>query len=180
MNLVSQLLIVVGFCVASIGAAGFGVPLEDGAMALFIGGMIALAVGAFMAKQAAKAEQTAKAASIADSGITVQSQIEGLRDLVAKLDDEKATLASEVLCQRIDDLLTNEYFDLTSKNDEIARDWGFSNYAKVWDGVATAERLLSRVWSIATDGHLEEALESLPEARRSLERAAEQAAAVPA
>jgi len=179
MKVASQILIVIGFCVASIGAAGFGVPLEDGALPLFIGGAVALIIGAALGK-AAKAEQTAIAASAASGGISVQAQIEGLRDLVSGLDDEKAELASSALCQRIDHLLRNEYFDLTSQNDEIARAWGFSNYARVWDGVANAERLLARVWSIATDGHLEEALESLPLARKSLERAASEAAKVSA
>ena len=48
---------------------------------------------------------------------------------------------------------------------------GFSKYAGIWDGVASAERLLSRAWSMATDGHLQEAIEELPRARAQIERA---------
>jgi hypothetical protein len=54
---------------------------------------------------------------------------------------------------------------------------GFSS-ATVREGVATAERELARVWSLATDGYLEEGLESLPLARRNLEHAQRTAAEI--
>ena len=60
---------------------------------------------------------------------------------------------------------------LTSKHEEIVSLVGFSAYARAWEGVATAERLLARAWSVATDGHLEEARGELPAAREWLEKA---------
>ena len=174
MKALAQLLIVAGFCVAAIGAAGFDKKLEPEAIPLFAGGMIALFIGAFLAKSTAKTAVT----ETQSGDLAIRSQVEGIRDIVIELDEQKANLSSEVLCERIDNLLRNEYFDLASRNDEIAAQLGFNDYAKVWDGIAIGERLLARVWSIATDGHHEEALESLPQARQNLERAAEAAAAV--
>ncbi len=176
MKALAQFLIVIGFCVAAIGAAGFDRTPEPEAIPLFAGGLVALAVGAVLGKRAAKASDVAALGSGPSEGLAIRSRIEGIRDMVIELDDQKAQLSSADLCARIDSLLRNEYFDLASQNDEIAKALGFSDYAKVWDGIAVAERLLARVWSIATDGFLEEALESLPDARRNLERAAEAAA----
>ncbi len=180
MKALSQLLIVLGFCVAAIGAAGFDRTPEPEAWPLFGGGLVALAAGAFLAKQTAKAEDGAAAAQSSGRGLEIQSKIEVIRDMVVKLDDEKEGLSPNTLCERIDSLLRNEYFDLASNNEDIAKELGFNDYARVWDGIAVGERLLARVWSISTDGFHEEALKSLPDARRNLERAASAAAAISA
>ena len=45
---------------------------------------------------------------------------------------------------------------------------GMSRYTQVWGGVAVAERLLARSWSLATDGALDEAREEIPLARAQL------------
>jgi hypothetical protein len=82
-----------------------------------------------------------------------------------------SALERSALLARIDALFSGELFDLTSRHEEVAALLGFEKYARVWDGVAAAERRLARVWSLATDGHLEEALEELPGARQAIERA---------
>jgi hypothetical protein len=74
--------------------------------------------------------------------------------------------------------MAEQYFDLTTRNDELVQLIGFSDYARVWEGVATAERLLNRCWSMITDGHPEEGLEELPLARRSIEQAADRMAEI--
>jgi hypothetical protein len=90
---------------------------------------------------------------------------------IRELDDSSAGLSPTELTERIDSLLKNQYFDLTSRHEELAGELGFSVYATIWDGVASAERLLLRAWSMATDGHLDEAIQELPRARSHFERA---------
>ena len=97
--------------------------------------------------------------------------LEAIRLEIQSIDDAKADLSAENLAQQIDNLLKNSFFDLTARHEEFAALLGFSKYAGIWDGVASAERLLSRAWSMATDGHLEEAIEEIPRARAQIERA---------
>lgn len=174
MKLIANALIVVGFCVAAIGAAGFDKKIESEAIPLFACGIVALAIGAILGKAAKKSSDTTESAP--QQSAEVRWQVERIRDIVIGLDERSNELAPEQMCKEIDSLLRNEYFDLASRNEEIANTLGFTDYAKIWDGVAIAERLLARVWSISTDGHHEEALVSLPEARQHIERAATAAA----
>ncbi len=57
--------------------------------------------------------------------------------------------------------------------DELIQLIGFNQYARIWDGVAVAERLLARAWSMYTDGHPDEAAQELPLARTALDNAVE-------
>jgi hypothetical protein len=176
MRLLQNLLVVFGFCLATLGAAGFAREIEAWAIPMFAGGFVFLAAGAWMNKSSKSSGEGA--ASLDTDKAQVSQQIDKIRDIVAGIDDGKANLESDEIRRRIDELLKNEYFDLTSRNDEIAKLLGFTNYARVWEHVAIAERLLARVWSIATDGYLETALQDLPEARRQIERAATEMAAI--
>jgi len=177
MTIIVRILLVAGFCVATVGAAGFGKPTEELAWPLFGGGMVAIGLGGFLARSARAAAHEAGG----EEGSwrrRLPADLATIRDLVVAIDEQKRELPPFELRERIDALLSREYFDLTSQNEEIAAELGFSDYARVWEGVATAERLLARTWSIATDGYVEEALEELPEARRQIEQAAEAAASL--
>ena len=192
-GLVSKGLIVLGLCLGALGAAGFHAPraspaeepaeardevptsarrTEKGAWPLFAGGLALLAVGSFLGRR--QAQGAGGGAGQGQGGrAAVRAQIEGIRDAVVDLDEHKAELGDEELRRRIDELLGGAYFDLTSRHDDIAALLGFADYARVWDGVASAERMLARCWSMTTDGHGEEGLEELPRARQNIERAVE-------
>lgn len=188
MKVITNLLIVFGFCLGTVGAAGFHSPsqklsdeaaanapedepaTEPNAWLMFVGGLLVLAVGGVMQRTQNRQEAEAGAgASRASEGLL--REVQAVATKIAALDDEKQSLDSEAVRSRIDALLAEEYFDLTSRNEEIAKALGFTDYAKVWDGIATAERLLARTWSMATDGHLEQGLEELPKARAQIESA---------
>ena len=164
MTIPIRILIVIGFCAASLGAAGLGKPAGEGsvpaatALIILCCGALALAMGGMFLKLTKK---TAGAAGDDDivSKSTFTDLLEEIRREINGLDDSRADLSAEELTQRIDALLKEQYFDLTARHEELAALLGFSKYAKIWDGVASAERLLSRAWSMATDGHLEEAIE---------------------
>ena len=191
MTIASRALIILGFCAAAIGAAGLRMPPSPGeilsliesnptflatlvpispAVSIFICGTLALVTGGILLKLAKKS--TAAAGKEGDGTVKeFAALLEGIRGEVQALDDSRAGLTDEELTRRIDELLKNQYLDLTLRNEELAGLLGFSKYAGIWDGVASAERLLSRAWSMATDGHLEEAIEELPRARAQIERA---------
>lgn len=190
MKYLPNFLYVMGVCIAVVGGAGFHNPTETGrdgvadaksetlAWPLFGGGMVVIALGG-IAQRAAKTDaigpvdESASAASDEDKRL-----ISNIRDTIVDLDDHKSTFAREDLCTRIDDLLSGDFFDLVDRREALLARLGFADYARVWEGVATAERQLARVWSIATDGYLAEALEDLPTARANIDRALKEISAI--
>lgn len=183
MKFLPNILYVVGVCIAVVGGAGFHNPTETGrdgvtdraseklAWPLFGGGMVMIALGGVV-RRAAKADSTSPdGEQTSGAGDDHMRLISTIRDTVAELDDKKNAMPQQELCARIDDLLNGAFFDLVDKREALLDRLGFADYAKVWEGVATAERQLARVWSIATDGHLAQALEDLPAARVNIDRA---------
>jgi hypothetical protein len=170
MKILPNVVLVVGFCLATLGAAGFTQPREDNAMTFLVVGMAVLVVGGLWHRQVQKSsgEPTDHGPSLAG----FVSAVEEIRKKVVELDDQKGSLHPDEIHHRIDLLMRNEYFDLTSRNEELVGLVGFNHYAEAWDGVATAERLLNRCWSMITDGFAEEGLAELPLAREHIEAAA--------
>ncbi len=172
LEIVAKLIIIIGFCTGTVGAAGMSAPPEGAAPWLLGLGVVGIFVGGIWGRLLGRK-------AVGEGGDHVENreklcrQLEAIRDIVVDLDEKKAELTRDELTQRIDQMMKNEYFDLTSRHEELMKLLGFAEYARIWEKVATAERLLNRVWSIATDGHLEEALEELPTARRQLELACE-------
>ena len=172
MKSLANLIVVIAFCSGTVGAAGMSAPPESAAPWLLGLGVVGILVGGIWGRSLAR-KSVGEAGDDVESRETLRRQLEVIREIVVDLDENKAELTSDELTERIDQLLKNEYFDLTSRHEELMKLLGFAEYARIWEKVATAERLLARVWSIATDGHLEEALEDLPNARRQLDRACE-------
>ena len=176
MTMPIRILIITGFCAAALGAAGLGKPAgEDSvptstAVGILCCGALALVIGGILLKLAKKTaggneDEEAAATSL------FPSLLGEILVKIQALDESRAGLSAEDLTQEIDALLKEQYFDLTARHEEFAALLGFSKYAGIWDGVASAERLLSRAWSMATDGPLQEAIEELPRARAQIERA---------
>jgi len=183
-------LYVLGVCFAVVGGAGFHNPTATGrdgmtdrasetlAWPLFVGGMVVIVLGG-VAQRAMKSDARAsKTADGAAEGDRDRELIMTIRDSVVALDEKKGSLERHDLCTRIDDLLKGAFFDLVDRREALLERLGFADYARVWAGVATAERQLARVWSIATDGYLAEAIEDLPAARANMDRAVKEISAV--
>ena len=145
-------------------------------MLLFVLGLASLGAGGVLLRRVGR--RGFAAAAHHEEKAAYRQEIQTLRSRVIELDDAKEALGAEDLRDRIGKLLAEEYFDLTSKSDDVIALLGFNDYAKVWEGVATAERLLARCWSMCTDGHPEEGRAELPHARASLEQAANAMASV--
>lgn len=174
MAILARLILVLGVCLGAIGAAGFAETVEPEAWPLFVAGIVTSVIGGLLLRR----EVRRRATEGAEGGLTREGLAEALGAIareVETLDDERETLDRDAFCERIDALLTGACFELGSRNEDYARLLGPSDFAGIWEGFAVCERLLARAWSIATDGHLEEAREELSRAREPIVTAAARA-----
>jgi hypothetical protein len=170
MKYIAQLLFIGGFCLATVGGAGFSDPIEANALTMFIGGLVLVLIGGIMLRRAAHAEAHEKVAEgLSEDGLA--NAIERIADDVRTLIADASALDSKQLCTRVDAILQGPFFDVGSRNEDYMRVLGNTVYTRYWDGFAVSERLLARSWSMAADGALEEALAELPGVLRNIERA---------
>ncbi len=172
-------LVVLGVCVGALGAPGFhtpgrlgfaGLEREPSALAFFGAGIAMLGSGGYIVRQMRR--QTSEPGV---GGVQKQAfveELETIHAIVTELDKRKEGLSADEVRDLIGKLMAEEFFDLTSKSDDLLQLVGFKSYALVWDGVAIGERLLQRCWSMCTDGYPEQGIAELPLARAQLERAA--------
>ena len=172
MKPLANVIVVIAFCTGTVGAAGMKAPPEEAAPWLLGAGVVGILLGGTWIRALSRSSR-GEADAHRETREEFRRQIVAIRDVVAELHEKQAALTVDQLSRRVDHLLRNEYFDLTARHEELMMLLGFTEYARIWESVATAERLLARVWSVATDGYLEEALEDLPNALRQLERACE-------
>lgn len=170
----ARVVLVLGFCAATVGAAGFAEPVEGLAWPLFLLGLAAVLGGGLVLRS-----ETRRRVELDQGGALSQAGLAAaLHDLTGRLgalDEEKQGLAPEELCQRIDALLAGPYFELGARNEDYFRALGPGAYTRIWEGFAISERLLARAWSMAADGHPAQALEELPRSLDRLAQAAQQA-----
>ncbi len=190
MKIIANIFLTIGVCFASVGAAGFHNPADTGriekksegnpdtepkAWPLFGCGMFIIAVGGFLTRSAKSVTVNSQDAQHEHPTATaVTETLNHICISVNSIDDARERLSRSELCHEIDTLLSGYFFDLVDLREDFLQMVGFSDYVKVWDGVATGERLLARVWSIATDGYHEEALKDLPVAREHIQRASDE------
>jgi len=166
----ANLLLVLGFCLGTVGAAGFTSPPEARAWPLIGSGLGLLVVGGALHR--VHKRQIAAGTGGGKGAIQeFRELLEVIHGQVVAMDEGRETIAQNALRERIDSLLRNEYFDFASRNEEWIGILGFKSYALVWDGVAVAERLLARTWSMSIDGHHAQGVAELPIARRAIEKA---------
>jgi hypothetical protein len=173
--LLYRALLVTGFCLGAVGAAGFTDPVEPLAWPFFLSGVGATVVGGLLLRreQRRRAEAESRGGEFSRAGLA--AALAPIAREVVRLDDEKDAVEREEFCARIDALLVGPYFELGNRNEEYIRALGPATFARVWEGFAISERLLARAWSIATDDHFEEACAELPRARAGIVLAHEEA-----
>ena len=102
-------------------------------------------------------KRVARRGSLADG---VREAVEGMRALAR----EAPAMHLEAIKQRIEELQHVGADRIGEAQEAISARVGFAKYAELMAPLATAERLLYRAWSAATDGHRPECLRSLGDA----------------
>ena len=195
MNPLASTLIILGLCLGAFGAAGFHQPYEpppadvegeppadveaavEGADAkpttekfaphLFGVGLILLLAGGW-ANKGFRGDEAAE--QDLDKLEAMQAQLVEVRDRTRRLVEEGQSASDAEFCGELDSISKGPLFDLGSDAELLVTILGFQDYARLWDGIATSERLLSRAWSMTTDGHRAEGSAELPLALENLER----------
>ena len=90
---------------------------------------------------------------------------------ILKLKDDIGELDEERVCDRVDELLDKYVLPFAEVRQNLITMMGMSRGAEVLVTVAFGERILNRVWSASSDGHLGEARAVLPEAIEAFEEA---------
>lgn len=165
---IGNLLLILGMCLGTVGAAGFTDPPEDFAYGWFGAGILLVIAGGLTVRRTTRSSGAGSehlAAAVGD----LQMKVQFIAQRVGEIDVAKDELSSDDFCHQIDSLLSGEYFELGARNEEYQQLLGFSKYSKVWTGIAVCERLLARAWSIATDGHFDEAKAELPLAKAEIQ-----------
>jgi X-X-X-Leu-X-X-Gly heptad repeat protein len=130
---------------------------------------ILIVVAGIVVKQRAGAppielsEGAAVSARVARSG----NLLEGVKEMVSGVTQLAAgaqELALQAIKERVEDLNYLGPDRIAEAQEALAARIGFTGYAEVMAPLATAERLLNRAWSAATDGHRPECVRALSEA----------------
>ncbi len=166
----SRILITAGFCLGTLGAAGLSDPPQARAGIFFGAGSAALLAGGLLALLAVRKTRQARRSAGAEERQRVAQALESIRESIRAIESAAERMESADIHRRVDELIGGAFFELTSRHEELIQLLGFKTYARVWDGVAVAERLLNRCWSMLTDGWTDEALQELPRARAHIER----------
>ena len=161
MLLLARILLVAGFCVGTLGAAGFDKTREPNAMALFVGGLVLLAAGGVLIRRSIRAPGEGgdglhgERARFREKLVAIQGAVHSLEAVSGSGDPESVRKGIDAIAQ-------GDLFDLTSAHEDLIALIGFPAYSVIWEGVASGERLLNRAWSMLTDGAIEEGLAELP------------------
>lgn len=161
-----------GLTVTMIGGASWPSPRW-----LIVGvGLAILVAGVFVKKQADHAVPSAGEGHGAPGGAkgTVAAARVLLPELVTavkELDETLATRELAAVAEVIDTLQTHKVGAISDAQEDFVRRHGFASYATMMAPLATAERLLYRAWSAASDGHRTETRNAIHDAIPYLEEA---------
>ena len=100
--------------------------------------------------------------------------MEKLVPALKELDQKFMSLSLKQVQDEVDKILDNFIIPFADVRKEIVNILGMSKGSNILITVAYGERMLNRVWSAASDGHLQEAQNVFPEARDALIQAFDQ------
>ncbi len=167
LSLLLRLLFLAGVGLATVGAAGFASPREPEALPFLATGLALVAVTGFLQRRARRA-----AGAAAGGGLSRAQLAAAVGELLAgtrRLEADAGQLDAAGLAARLEHL-AGLCVEIGARNEDYQRLLGLRDYARIWDGFATGERLLSRAWSMSTDGFPEPARLEVPRARAHFEK----------
>lgn len=130
----------------------------------FIMGALVACFGLFVWRKAVTQEVQARLADQDDDEMNPFSLLEQVQEPLETLQNDIDTLSEEEVCERVDQVLGDYILPFAEVRRNVIEQLGMESGAEILVTVAFGERMLNRVWSAASDGHLPEARSVLPDA----------------
>lgn len=111
--------------------------------------------GVVLLRKTAQSE-AANEGKVEENYAIVNKMARFLRDSVAKLDREVASLAPQQIVDRIDDEFSPAFNDFAEARKSMIQRFDLQTYADVMTQFASGERFMNRAWSAAADGYMDE------------------------
>ena len=136
-------------------------------------GSALILVGAVIARQQIAQEQRGEGGSSerVDFPATVKKALEVVETLEGQLADLKMDTDAPAAREAIDSLMDNDIGPLVDQRGQLIARHGLATFAEYFGPFSGGERNLARTWSAITDGHAEEARNSVAAARNAFEQA---------
>lgn len=170
MKILLRIVFVAGFCLATIGAAGFAHEREPAAAPLLAAGLGLVLLTAITTRL--RRDHGGAGPGGGRNRSQLAERLAAITHEARAIEAAGPGLQAPALVERLDALLSGPCAEVGADNEEWARLLGLAEYTRIWDGFATGERLLARAWSMSADGHAGEARDLLPRIRAQFERAA--------
>lgn len=141
---------------------------------MFLVGALLAAVGVFLWRKAMQAEKKANLSAAVSGDSAKPSAFKLLADAMEpskQLQSAAADLDEAALTKKVDELLETYILPFAEVRQTVIDRFGMTTGAEILVTVAYGERMLNRVWSAASDGHLPEARACVPEAVDALVQA---------
>ncbi|MCB9919636.1 MAG: hypothetical protein H6832_14630 [Planctomycetes bacterium] len=167
--MVLRIIFILAFCLMTIGAAGFDKEIEGMAWPFYLGGLAVTLATGFMLRKRDQAD-TAASSTHKTSFASLHDAVSKIRNSVTQIERETQNADRTTILAHLDEVLT-QCSMLGARNEEYLKALGPDRYVRIWDGFATAERLLARAWSMTADGFPDDAKAEIPRALLALERA---------
>ncbi len=111
--------------------------------------------GVVLLRKTAQSE-AANEGKVEENYAIVNKMARFLRDSVAKLDREVASLAPQQIVDRIDDEFSPAFNDFAEARKSMIQRFDLQTYSDVMTQFASGERFMNRAWSAAADGYMDE------------------------
>jgi hypothetical protein len=130
----------------------------------FILGTIACLAGLYLWRKSVKVEAAQIAGHSDENSRSAKEELEMTLQFLEKLAPRVGQLSTHQLCDEIDDCFGQHLNAFTEKRSQVIDSLGMEKGADILVTVAFGERMLNRVWSAASDDHIEEARSVFPDA----------------
>lgn len=139
---------------------------------IFLVGFVLALLGLFQWRGAVQAEAAAQAENQSSDASNPFALLANMQAPLKKLQEDIEGLNEQQVCDRVDEILNYYVLPFAEVRRGVIDRLGMELGAEVLVIIAYGERMLNRVWSAASDGHLPEAMSVLPDAVDSLAEAA--------
>lgn len=138
---------------------------------IFLFGLGVALFGLFVWKRGVALEAAAKREGQAEDASNPFVLLAEIQSPLRSLQDDIEDLQPEEVCDRVDALLSRYVLPFAEVRRGVLDQLGMEKGAEVLVVVAYGERMLNRVWTAASDGHLPEARSVLPDAITAFQEA---------